>query len=145
MPALNPTLGVLRKAAGRPYFERVNAIVRLVTYPGIDLTTGGPIDLMLVPTGVNIVITEVVVLCTAAANVSAPATAGVGIASGEDDIFPSQQLTGLLVASDVFRFAIGGAGVIAQSGQIVKLGIDAPATGTSVSQTVQVELFGYRG
>jgi len=100
---------------------------------------------MLVTTGITIVITEVVILCTAAANVAVPASVGIGIAAGEDDIFPSQQLTGLLAANDVFRFAVGGAGVIAQSGEVVKLGIDAPATGASVSQTVQVELFGYRG
>jgi len=145
MPALNPNLGVLRKALGRPYFTRSNAIVRLVTYPSLDLTTGGPVDLMLVPAGASIVVTEAVLLCTAAANVAVPATAGIGIAAGEDDIFPSQQLTGLLVAGDAFRFAIGGAGVIAQSGEVVKLGIDVASTGASVSQTVQVELFGYRG
>jgi hypothetical protein len=69
------------------------------------------------------------------------AAAGVGIAAGEDDIFGSEPLTGLDVADKAFTYLAAGTRVVATNTDIVKLGIDTAATGTS--QTFTAYVFGY--
>jgi hypothetical protein len=87
------------------------------------------------------IITKVILLCTAADTITAVAAAGVGIAAGEDDIFGSEPLTGLDVADKAFTYLAAGTRVVATNTDIVKLGIDTAATGTS--QTFTAYVFGY--
>lgn len=136
-------LKVLRKVPGRPYLIESSGLVRLHSN-SVDTTVGGPIDLFVVPAGISLVVTGASMRCTVGANVSAPATVSItvqGAVSGT--LYASQELIGLLVVGDLFRFPVGGAGVTAVPGDIIILSIDAPATGASVSQTAQVELNGY--
>jgi len=133
----------LVKAAGRPYFHEVSGVVQFVA-ASIDLTTQGEVVIGSVPAGMSIVITGAVAVCTAAANVAVPASIGIGITSSDADIYPIQQLTGLLVAEDMYRFPVGGTGSIAGPGSIIRVGVGVAATGASVSQTASVELIGYR-
>ena len=136
-------LKVLHKVIGSPYLIEVRGLVRIFSAP-IDTTVGGVIGLFVVPAGITLVSTGASMRCTAAANVAAPATVNItiqGAVSGP--IYASQELIGLLVAGDLFRFPVGGAGVTAGPGAIIVLNIDAPATGASVSQTAQIELNGY--
>jgi hypothetical protein len=111
----------------------------LATIPSIDATTTGTTNLF-TSSGTTI-ITKVMLLCTAATAITVVANAGVGIAAGEDDIFPSEELTGLSVANKVFSFIEAGTRVVALDTEVVKLGIDTAATGTS--QTLTAYIFGF--
>ncbi|MGE3483766.1 MAG: hypothetical protein AB7L09_03420 [Nitrospira sp.] len=137
-------LASFRKAPGRPHLVRASDFTRIASVGSIDTTTVGTHNLLVVPTGVLVVVVEAYIRCVSAANVATPATAGIGVAAGEDDIFASQLLVGLTTAGYLFRIPPGGSGVIASGGDVVKLGVDVAATGASVSQIVQVELFGYQ-
>ena len=136
-------LKVLVKVAGKSYYAESRGLVRLIS-ASIDMTVADQTPLFLVPAGVSVVITDASFNCTAAANVAAPATAQIAIVGAiSGAIYPSQELVGLLVAGDLFRFPVGGSGVTAGPGDSITLNIDAPATGASVSQTAQIELVGY--
>lgn len=133
-------LKVLLKVPGKSYFIESRGLVRL-TSTSVDMTVGGQVALFEVPAGVSVVIAGGAFHCTVAANVAAPATATIGSTSGA--LFPSQELLGLLIAGDLFRLPVGGSGPTVGPGASVFVTIDAPATGASVSQTVQIELTGY--
>lgn len=108
---------------------------------GISGTSTGTTNLYTVPTGKTAIITDVVVRITAAATVSIVALAGVGIAAGEDDIFAAQSLVGLNAVGKHFQFVALGTKVSANSGEVVKFGIDtAYIAGTA---TLAVDLIGY--
>lgn len=141
---MTPNVYSLKKVAGKPYFERAKDLVRLVSIEGIDLTTVGTTDLLFTPVGEDVVIVEAYVHCTAAANVATPATLGIGVAAGEDDIYASQLMAQMTAADDVYRFPPGGSARIPTNGDIVRVGVDVAATGASVSQTARIELFGYQ-
>jgi hypothetical protein len=133
---------MLKKAPGRPHQILAVGVARLGLV-SVDLTTAGETPIVTVPAGLNYIVTETVVRCTAAANVTTPASAGIGVAAGADDIFPSQQLSSLLIAGHMYRFPAGGTGAIAGPGDTISVGVDVAATGTSVTQTASVELIGY--
>jgi len=135
------SLKLLRKVDGRPYGEAVAAPFRLASVDSIDAKATGTTTLYTVPAGTTIVVTEVVLRCTAAVAITVAAVAGVGVAGGEDDIFASQPLTGLEAAGETFSFPAGGIGVVATAAEVIKLGIDTAATGTS--QTLSADIFGY--
>jgi len=111
----------------------------LATVTGIDATAVAATNLF-TSVGTTI-ITKVMLLCTADNAVVSVATAGVGIAAGEDDIFPSEQLVGLNTANKVFSFIEAGSRVVALDTEIVKLGIDTGAAATS--QTLTAYVFGF--
>jgi len=87
------------------------------------------------------IITKVILLCTAATAITVEATAGVGIAAGEDDVYASELLTGLDAADKAFTYIAAGTRVAVLNTQILKLGIDTGSTGTS--QTFTAYVFGY--
>ena len=132
---------VFRETPDRGFPTSVVGEVRLSVTTGIDAKVIATTDLYTVPAGDTVVVTRAEVRCTAATSITVAATAGVGVAAGEDDIFNSQLLNGLITSNKVFKFPVGGVGVIAAAGEVVKLGIDIGATGTS--QTFEVDLFGY--
>jgi len=143
IPPLPSSPLVLVKVTGRPYYQEASGVVQLVA-PSVDLTIQGEVIVGIVPAGVSLIITEAIVVCTAAANVSSPASVGIGITASDGDIFPIQQLVALLVADDMYRFPVVGTGSIAGPGSIIRVGVGVAATGASVSQTASVELIGYR-
>ncbi len=106
------------------------AIRLLSTTTTISLASTGTTNIFTVPSGQQYFITNVLLQVTSATGVSGTASAGVGIAAGEDDIFGSQPLIGLTAADTSFSFASTGTTVVADATEIVKLGIDTAVTGT---------------
>jgi len=129
--ALVPTKAHVRRAG---YIKhRLNAMSL------IEIIGGGVFTIYTVPVGFTAVITEVFLECTTATGISAPATAGVGIAGGEDDIFVSVPLTGFLNVGQVWPFVLGTSlSRNAPAGSAIKLGIDVAPTGTSQIITAHV-------
>lgn len=86
-------------------------------------------------------VTSAAIECTAATSITVAPTLGVGVAAGEDDIFASVALTGLISAGKMYHLNASGLSLRAAAGDVIKLGIDTAATGTS--QTISVTLLGY--
>jgi len=116
----------------------LHQVGRLALVSGVDGKAVAVTSLYTVPAGKTAIIFDVVLVPTTATAITAPPTAGVGIAAGEDDIFASQILTGLLAVGNAWRFPSGGKFQIATAGQIVKLGIDTGATGTTLTLDAHV-------
>ena len=135
------SLKLLQRVSGRAHAQEVAAPLLLAEVTGINAKSTGTTTLYTVPSGSTVVILEVVLRCTAATDITAPAEAGVGIAAGEDDIFASQPLYGLTATGKQFTFPNGGLAATAQSDEVIKLGIDTAATGTS--QTLDADIIGY--
>jgi hypothetical protein len=136
---------VFRETPDRGFPTSVVGEVRLSVTTGINALNIAIINLYTVPAGDTVVVTRAEVRCTAVgiSPITVAATAGIGIAAGEDDIFNSQLLNGLTTSGKVFKFPVGGIGVIAAAGEIINLGIDIGATTSFGSQTFEVDLFGY--
>lgn len=119
----------------------VNGLTVLSTTTGIDAKTTGTTNLYTVPSGKKAIIKAAIVVPTAASSITQGPVAGIGIAAGEDDVFASTQLTGMTTTSKMYTFDSVGTQVIANATEIIKLGIDTAATGTSM--TVSVYLIGF--
>lgn len=115
----------------------------LSTITGIDMTVVGTTNLLTLGASERAVILGVVLECSAAANVTNEAEAGVGVGAGEDDVFPSQPLTSLKTAGKIFRY-ISTSGVIVNALGVIKFGVDTAVTGTGPTQTVTAYLIGYK-
>lgn len=116
--------------------------VELISETGsVDGTSTGVTALYTVPSGIQIVVTQVVVRVTAASAVTVVPTLGVGIGAGEDDIVSPQTLTGLSATGDVFTLDVEAKSVIADPSDVINLGIDTGATATTL--TLSIDLIGY--
>ena len=113
--------------------------VLLSTTTGIDAKSTGTTNLF--TASQTTIITKAIVRCTAASAITVGAAAGIGVAAGEDDIFSSETMTGVHATTDAWYFVGGGKKVQVAASDIVKIGIDTAATGTS--QTLAVDLWGY--
>lgn len=114
---------------------------KLSTTTGINTKTTGTTTLYTIPTGKTAIITGAIVRCSAATAITVGATAGIGVATNEDDMFASTAMTNLTTTAKVYSFTLVGISVLGNAGDAIKLGIDVAATGTS--QTIVVDLFGY--
>lgn len=120
------------------WVNHAEGLVARVT--GIDAKTTGTTNIYTVPTGKTFVVTKIVVRVTAATSITVGATYGFGIAANEDDIVASAVVA--LTANNTYAVLLPKTGaVIGQSTNVIKIGIDGAATGTS--QTLAVDLFGY--
>lgn len=108
---------------------------------GINAKTVANTNLYTVPTGKTAVITGYVVRCFAATTITVGATAGVGNASGTNNIAPSQAMTALTSPANLFIWPIVGMSVTVTAGNSVFFNLATAATGTS--QTLVVDLIGY--
>lgn len=133
---------LLHRIPGKAYPRALSASVRLGLVASIDATAAGTTVLYTVPVGEAVVVTSVRLYCTTATGITVPATAGVGIAAGEEDIFLSRSLYGLTAAGTEVVFSLtSGIIRVALAGEAIKLGIDQGAAGTS--QTLTASIFGY--
>lgn len=115
--------------------------VCLQSVVGIDGKTVGTTDLYTVPTGYAAVVTSAQARLTAATSLTVTGAAGIGVAAGEDDLFSSQTLIGVLAAGDIWNFSAIGKTVRVAAGSIIKLGVDTAYTGTAA--TLRCDIFGY--
>lgn len=131
---------VLTVASGLPAWVTPGAFL-LSTTTGINAKATGTTNLYTVPSGRTAVITKAIIVPTAASSITQGPTLGIGVAAGEDDIFFSTQLTGLTGTTKVYAFDAIGTYAAAAATEIVKVGIDTVASGTSM--TLSIYLFGY--
>ena len=114
-------------------------IGRFVTVQGS--MNAGAIPLFTVPTGMEAIVLGASARVVSASGVTLPATAGIGTNVPADNMFESQELSGLLDPGNIYDFPPGGASVVAVAGETISLGVDDGFTGTS--QVAEIMLFGY--
>lgn len=131
---------VLTVAGGLPAWVTPGATL-LSTTTSINAKATGTTNLYTVPSGRTAIITKAIVVPTAVTSITQGPVLGIGVAAGEDDIFSSTQLTGLTATTKVYAFDAIGTYVAAAATEVIKLGIDTVASGTSM--TLSVYLFGY--
>lgn len=112
----------------------------LSSVSGINLLSTGNTALYTVPTGLTLLVDAVILRCTEATAITSPASAGAGEGAGANNVFPAQILTGLNQAALFFMFPPGGTIAVLTAGQVLNLGVTAPAVGTS--QLVSADLIG---
>ncbi len=108
---------------------------------GIDGKSATVTNLYTVPTGYAAVVTGAQLVLTTATGLTVTGAAGIGVAAGEDDIFGSQTLLGVLSTGNIWNFSAIGKTVKVVAGSTIKLGIDTAYTGTTA--TLRCDLFGY--
>lgn len=114
----------------------------LSTITGIDGTSVSATNLFTVPANRKVVVTGAIIRVTAVSGLVSVATAGIGIATGESDIFPATALTSLSSTSSVFNFFNNNlVSTIGNAGEVIKFGIDVAYVATSI--TLAVDLLGY--
>jgi len=119
----------------------IEATVHLLSNTlGIDSKVVGATTLYTVPAGKQVLVTEVIVKVVTSAAITTSAFAGVGIAAGEDDIIISQALINLIDVDKSYGLDVYGLAAIGNAGDVIKLGVDTAAVGTS--QTLDVCLIG---
>lgn len=138
--AIGATGQVLAVVGGVPDWVTPAGVLLSVT-TGINAKTVATTNLYTVPSGKTAIITKAIVIPTAASSITQGPVAGIGVAAGEDDIFASVQLTGLINTTKVYAYEAIGTYTLAAATDIIKLGIDTAAAGTSM--TISVYLFGY--
>lgn len=113
----------------------------LSTTTGIDGKTVATTNLYTVPSGKTCIITAATIRVTTASSITVVPTLGIGVASGESDIFASTGLTNLNATGKIWRFVGQATYVAGQAADVIKLGIDTGATATTM--TIAIDLFGY--
>ena len=99
-------------------------------------------NLYTVPAGKTAIITRAVLKLTAASAVTGVGSFGIGVASGEEDIFASMELTGVTSTNNLYMYSnVMGKFRSAAATEVIKLGIDTGYTATTATFTV--DLFGY--
>ena len=117
---------------------------RLAVQTGIDMTAIGTTNLVTVPSGETYHITGAIVECESATDIDTEASAGIGVAAGEDDVFNSVPIVGLTVAGKIYRF-LDLQGIVVSASSTIKFGVDIGATGVgSPAQLATVHLLGYK-
>lgn len=113
----------------------------LSTTTGINGKVATTTNLYTVPSGKTAVIRGANLRLTTVTSLSGTLNAGIGIASGEQDIFSRVSMTGFNTAGKTWAFSSTGSQVVGTAGQIIKLGIATGFGGTTA--TLAVELIGY--
>lgn len=118
-----------------------NLLETLAVIGAINGKTVAATNLYTVPTGKSCVVIGAVIRPTTMTAVSGTLEAGIGVAAGEDDIFPPTLMPGLDAVGECYVFWNTGMRVVATAGQIIKLGIDTGFGGTTA--TLEVRLLGF--
>ena len=121
------------------------ASVRLASVGSIDGKTTAATTLYTVPAGKTAVITKVVIVLTAASNVTGDPDIGVGIAATYDSIMASTTLTSLQTALQTWVYNIDSLSTTTAATAVIKLEVDTAATTTAAEDTyvIRADLFGY--
>ena len=93
------------------------------------------------PATKKVMVTSVVLRCSAAVAVTVPCTAKVEINAAAGDIFADEILVGVLAADDTWTFTAGARGIVVPAGGQIDVTITNAATGTS--QSLLAEVIGY--
>ena len=93
------------------------------------------------PAAQKVVITSVVLRCTAANAVTVPASVKVEINPAAGDLFVEEVLTGVDAVDDQWTFSAEARGLVLPAGGQADITVTNVATGTS--QTLEADVFGY--
>lgn len=115
--------------------------VVLSTTSGINGLATGVTNLFTVPAGKQAIIRGASIRLTTVVALSGTIRLGIGIAAGEDDIFPATNLTGFNTTSETWAFNASGNSILGNAASVIKLGIDIAYGGTTA--TLAVDLIGY--
>lgn len=128
------------RVPGRSYVVGTPTIKhQLAVVTGINLAAVGVTPLFITPAGFTAVVTDLYLQITVSAAPVTPPTAGAGVAAGEDDVFPSVPLTGLLAVGDVWPFALANSkGVVVPAASTLSLGVDVGAVAGTLTATARV-------
>lgn len=118
-----------------------NGVGILSTTTGIDGKATGTTTLYTVPAGKQAIVLTATFRLTNSSAVISVATAGIGVASGEDDIITAAALTNLSATNKGVKFDPQLGFKVAQATEVIKLGIDVAYVATTA--TLAVDLFGY--
>lgn len=118
-----------------------NAVTVLASVTGIDGTSTGTTNIYTVPTGKETIVQALSIRLTAISGAGSVVKLGLGIASGEDDIFADVDLTGLDATNKLYKFNSGGTQRKGEAAEIIKIGIDTAAT--FPTYTFSADLIGY--
>lgn len=133
--------GTTDPGAGNLACNNLPVLRVLATVTGIDAKTAADSTLYTVPAGKSLVITSVVVRCTAAVSISAPAAASI-ITGALFQVWPNRSLTGLTVATAMNSFVPDNTwNIVLAAATSILFRINTAATGTS--QTLAVDVIGY--
>ena len=107
----------------------------------IDAFSLGASVVYTAPASTKVVITKVVLRCTAASAVATPAAIKIEISPSAGDIFSTESLLGVLAVDDQWVFVAEARGLVILAGGQVDATVITAATGTS--QTLKADVFGY--
>ncbi|MGD9730156.1 MAG: hypothetical protein AB7L09_00505 [Nitrospira sp.] len=93
------------------------------------------------PAAQKVVITKVILRCTAATAVATPADVKVEINPAAGDLMITESLLGVLAVDDQWSFVAEARGLVVPAGGQVDVTVVTAATGTS--QTLEADVFGY--
>lgn len=115
-----------------------NGLTLLGTVTGIDLKTTGQTTLYTVPAGKSCIVTDIILVVTAANTVLASTTVRVGKASSYNEWLPLTTLTGLNAANQFISLE-NSANLLIQNifaaADVIKLDVQTGATATSLTVT----------
>ena len=141
LPAVDGQQNYVLRTDGQQNLTFANAEILLSTTTGINGLSAATTNLYTVPTGKSAIITRAILRLTATSAITGRLNAGIGIAAGEDDIFSSRNLTGFNTTGEIYIFLASGTLALAQSTNVIKLGIDTAFSGTTA--TLAIDLIGY--
>ena len=107
----------------------------------VNLKATGTTNLYTVPAGKSAVITDAIIKPTTATSAVGDAVVGIGVAAGEDDVFPPETLTGLTLTTRRYKFPSFGVSRVPATADVIKVGVDTADTGTAL--TASIYLIGY--
>lgn len=114
----------------------------LSTTTGINAKSTGTTALYTVPTGKTLVVTAVIIRCSAASVITAGPAIDIGDNTiGAASVYANTVLTGLTTTVKDFGFSTVGMSSVIAAGSIVNLNLNTASTGTS--QTISATLIGY--
>lgn len=118
-----------------------NEIKKLAESVPVDTFSATAQAVYTAPTGRQVVLSAVVLRCTAATAVATPATAKVEINPAAGDIFTEEVMLGVTVVDSQWVFTAEAGGLVVPAGGQVDVTITNAATGTS--QMLSVDVIGY--
>lgn len=106
----------------------------------INAKTVANTTLYTVPTGKTLIVSALIVRCTAASAITNGPTVNVFTVSA-GDVYPSTAINALTGTSNIFGFGTIGMSISVAAGATLSLGLTVVSTGTS--QTIAVDVMGY--
>jgi hypothetical protein len=107
----------------------------------VNSLSATPVSAYQAPPANAVVITKVVLRCITSVGFTNPPTVKVEINPGAGDIFPAEELTGVLSVNDTWTFNAEAKSLVVPAGGTVD--ITVTSTGAGTSQTLRAEVIGY--